>query len=107
MCTSNLYKLNVTFYNSQGSPAPEPASELPIKWVSRLVRILQSPFVIRKGNVPRHDDNVIIFGNYKDRVDKADKSAFLGWFQRVYKPKNSHVHFSYIFKYTAHTIIVS
>ncbi|CAA2982496.1 sentrin-specific protease 1-like [Olea europaea subsp. europaea] len=40
-------------------------------------RILRSPFVVRKGKVLRHDGNVIVFGNYKDHVDEANKSAFL------------------------------
>ncbi|CAA3028526.1 sentrin-specific protease 1-like [Olea europaea subsp. europaea] len=76
----------------QGSPSTEPASELPVKRASRLARIPRSPFVAGEGKVPRHDGNVIIFGNYKDHVEEADKSAFLGWFQKGYKPKNRHIY---------------
>ncbi|CAA2970041.1 Hypothetical predicted protein [Olea europaea subsp. europaea] len=74
--------------DEEGSPTPELASELPVKRVSRLARILRSPFVTGEGKVSRHDGNVIVFGNYKDHVEEADKLAFLDWFQRRYKPKN-------------------
>ncbi|CAA2982448.1 sentrin-specific protease 1-like [Olea europaea subsp. europaea] len=66
----------------QGSPTTEPASELPVKWASRPARILRFPFAVGEGKVLRHDGNVIVFENYKDHVEEADKSAFLGWFQR-------------------------
>ncbi|CAA2954991.1 Hypothetical predicted protein [Olea europaea subsp. europaea] len=68
--------------DEEGSPTTEPTSALPVKLASRPARILRSPFVVREGKVLRHDGNVIVFGNYKDHVDEADKSAFLGWFQR-------------------------
>ncbi|CAA2944846.1 Hypothetical predicted protein [Olea europaea subsp. europaea] len=74
--------------DEEGSPTTEPASELPIKWASRPARTLRSPFVVGEGKVSRHDGNVIVFENYKDHVEEADKSVFLGWFQRGYKPKN-------------------
>ncbi|CAA3000520.1 Hypothetical predicted protein [Olea europaea subsp. europaea] len=63
--------------DEEGSPTPEPASELPVKWVSRPARILRSPFVVGEEKVSRHDGNVIVFGNYKNHVEEADKSAFL------------------------------
>ncbi|CAA3020721.1 sentrin-specific protease 1-like [Olea europaea subsp. europaea] len=63
--------------DEEGSPTTEPASALPVKRASRPARILRSPFVVREGKVLRHDGNVIVFGNYKDHVDEADKSAFL------------------------------
>ncbi|CAA3028229.1 Hypothetical predicted protein [Olea europaea subsp. europaea] len=63
--------------DEERSPTPEPASELPVKWASRPARILRSPFVVGEGKVPWHDNNVIVFGNYKDHVEEADKSAFL------------------------------
>ncbi|CAA2994012.1 sentrin-specific protease 1-like [Olea europaea subsp. europaea] len=62
--------------DEEGSPTPEPASELSVKWVSRPARILRSLFVAGEGKVPQHDSNVIVFGNYKDHVEEADKSAF-------------------------------
>ncbi|XP_022891911.1 uncharacterized protein LOC111406765 [Olea europaea var. sylvestris] len=68
--------------DEEGSPTTEPASALPVKRASTPARILRSPFVVREGKVLRHDGNVIVFGNYKDHVDEADKSAFLGRFQR-------------------------
>ncbi|CAA3032564.1 sentrin-specific protease 1-like [Olea europaea subsp. europaea] len=64
-------------FDLEGSPTPEPASELPVKRASRPARILRSPFVAGEGKVPRHENNVIVFGNYKDHVEEADKSAFL------------------------------
>ncbi|CAA2998837.1 sentrin-specific protease 1-like [Olea europaea subsp. europaea] len=75
--------------DEEGSPTIESASELPVKRTSRPARILWSPFVVREGKVPRHDSNVIVFGNYKDHVEEADKLAFLGWFQRG-KKFNEH-----------------
>ncbi|CAA3024227.1 sentrin-specific protease 1-like [Olea europaea subsp. europaea] len=74
--------------DEEGSPTTEPASALPVKRASRPARILRSTFVVREGKVLRHNGNVIVFENYKDHVDEVDKSAFLGWFQRGYKPKN-------------------
>ncbi|CAA2969565.1 Hypothetical predicted protein, partial [Olea europaea subsp. europaea] len=63
--------------DEEGSPTTESTSELPVKRVSRPARILRSPFVVGEGKVLRHDGNVIVFGNYKDHVEEADKSAFL------------------------------
>jgi hypothetical protein len=73
------------------SPTSEPASSLPIKRVSRPARILRSPFVVGERNLFKHDDSVVVFETYKDNVEEADRSAFLGWFQRGYKPKNRYV----------------
>ncbi|CAA2960951.1 sentrin-specific protease 1-like [Olea europaea subsp. europaea] len=74
---------------SRGLPTTEPTSELPVKRASRPARILRSPFVVGEGKVLQHDGNVTVFGNYKDHVEEADKSAFLGWFQRG-KKFNEH-----------------
>ncbi|CAA3011954.1 Hypothetical predicted protein [Olea europaea subsp. europaea] len=63
--------------DEEGSPTTEPASESPVKRASRPVRILRSPFVVGEGKVLQHDSNVIVFGNYKDHVEEANKSAFL------------------------------
>ncbi|CAA2935799.1 sentrin-specific protease 1-like [Olea europaea subsp. europaea] len=49
---------------NEGSSTSEPTSELPVKWILRPVR------------------------DYKDNVDEVEKSAFMSWFQRAYKPKN-------------------
>jgi hypothetical protein len=54
---------------------------------------LQSPFVAGEGKLFKHDDNVLVFENYKDNVDEVDRSAFMAWFQRGYKPKNRYVPF--------------
>ncbi|CAA2995244.1 Hypothetical predicted protein [Olea europaea subsp. europaea] len=75
---------------NEGSPIAEPTSELPVKRVLRPARVLQSPFVARqeRGKLFKHDDNIVIFEDYKDNVDEVDKSAIMGWSQRGYKPKN-------------------
>ncbi|CAA2983395.1 Hypothetical predicted protein [Olea europaea subsp. europaea] len=74
----------------EGSPTAEPTSELPIKQVLRPSRVLQSPFIAghERGKLFKHNDNVVVFEDYEDNVDEVDKSAFIGWFQRGYKPKN-------------------
>ncbi|CAA2987590.1 sentrin-specific protease 1-like [Olea europaea subsp. europaea] len=75
---------------NEGSPTSEPTSELPVKWVLRPVRVLQFPFVAgwERMKLFKHNDNVVIFEDYKDNVDEVEKSAFMSWFQRAYKPKN-------------------
>ncbi|CAA2976027.1 Hypothetical predicted protein [Olea europaea subsp. europaea] len=67
---------------SAGSPTTESASKLPVKRASRLARIL------------RHYGNVIVFGNYKDHVEEADKSAFLG---RLISLSTSRADVDYVF----------
>ncbi|CAA2958884.1 sentrin-specific protease 1-like [Olea europaea subsp. europaea] len=73
-----------------GSPTVEPTSKLPVKRVLRPSRVFQSPFVAgqERGKLFNHDDIAVVFEDYKDNVDEVDKSAFMGWFQRGYKPKN-------------------
>ncbi|CAA3021597.1 Hypothetical predicted protein [Olea europaea subsp. europaea] len=66
----------------EGSPTTEPTSVLPVKRVLRPTRVSQSPFCCRtgEGKLFKHDDNVVVFKDYKDNVDKVDKLAFMGWF---------------------------
>ncbi|CAA2996789.1 Hypothetical predicted protein [Olea europaea subsp. europaea] len=75
---------------NEGSPTAEPTTGLPVKWVLKPLRVLQSPFVAgqERGKLFKHDNNVVIFEDYRDNVDEVDKSAFMGLFQRGYKPKN-------------------
>lgn len=73
------------------SPTSDPPSSLPVKRVLRPARILRSPFVPGERNQPKHNDSVVVFESYKDNVDEADRTTFLGWFQRGYKPKNRYV----------------
>ncbi|CAA2989103.1 sentrin-specific protease 1-like [Olea europaea subsp. europaea] len=63
-----------------GSPTAEPTSELPVKRVLRPSRVLQSPFVAgqERGKLFKYDDNVVVFEDYKNNVDRVDKSAFMG-----------------------------
>ncbi|CAA2969462.1 Hypothetical predicted protein [Olea europaea subsp. europaea] len=65
---------------NEGSPTVEPTSGLPIKWVLRLSRVLQSPFVAgqERGKLFKHDDNVVFFEDYGDNVNEVNKSAFMG-----------------------------
>ncbi|CAA2955438.1 Hypothetical predicted protein [Olea europaea subsp. europaea] len=65
-----------------GSLTAEPTSELPVKRILRPSRVLQSSFVTgqERGKLLKHDDNVVIFEDYKDNVDEINKSAFMGWF---------------------------
>ncbi|CAA2955381.1 sentrin-specific protease 1-like [Olea europaea subsp. europaea] len=69
---------------NEGSPIVEPISELPVKWILRPSRVLQSAFVAgqERGKLFKHDDNVVVFEDYKDNVDEVNKSSFMGWFQR-------------------------
>ncbi|CAA2972861.1 sentrin-specific protease 1-like [Olea europaea subsp. europaea] len=69
---------------NEGPPTVEPTSKLPVKRVLRSSRVLQSPFVAgqERGKLFKHDDNVVVFEDYKDNVDEVDKSTFMGWFQR-------------------------
>ncbi|XP_022883274.1 uncharacterized protein LOC111400047 [Olea europaea var. sylvestris] len=78
-----------------------------MKRVSRPTRILCSPFVAGAGKLFRHDDNIIVFGSYKDNVEEGDKSTFLGWFQRGYKPKNRHEYFLPFLQSIAHMVTVN
>lgn len=78
-----------------------------MKRVSRPARILCSPFVAGAGKLFRHDDNIIVFGSYKDNVEEGDKSTFLGWFQRGYKPKNRHEYFLPFLQSIAHMVTVN
>ncbi|CAA3019873.1 Hypothetical predicted protein [Olea europaea subsp. europaea] len=80
----------------EGSTSPDGRSELPVKWVSRPTRILQSPFVVGKGKLFKYDDHVIVFEHFKGDVEEVDKSTFMIWFQRGFKPKNKYVQFVYI-----------
>ncbi|CAA2984856.1 Hypothetical predicted protein [Olea europaea subsp. europaea] len=65
---------------NEGSPTAEPTSKLLVKQVLRPARVLQSPFIAGQERVKlfKHDDNVVVFENYKDNVDEVDKSAFMG-----------------------------
>ncbi|CAA2987778.1 sentrin-specific protease 1-like [Olea europaea subsp. europaea] len=71
-----------------GSTSPDDRSELPVKRVSRPARILQSPFVVGEGKLFKHDDHVIVFEHFKGDVEEVDRSTFMSWFQRGFKPKN-------------------
>ncbi|CAA2972990.1 sentrin-specific protease 1-like [Olea europaea subsp. europaea] len=51
--------------DEEGSPTPEPAFELPVKWISRPARILQSPFVASERKVLQHDG----VGNFEKDPD--------------------------------------
>ncbi|CAA3002535.1 Hypothetical predicted protein [Olea europaea subsp. europaea] len=42
-----------------------------------------------EGKLFKHDD-IVVFENYKGRVDEVDSSAFMAWFQRGYKPRTNH-----------------
>ncbi|CAA3016377.1 sentrin-specific protease 1-like [Olea europaea subsp. europaea] len=77
-------KVNPTEDVAFASSLEPPSFDL-VKRASRPARILRSPFVVGEGKVPRHDGNVIVFGNYKDNVEEADKSAFLGGFREAGK----------------------
>ncbi|CAA2991419.1 Hypothetical predicted protein [Olea europaea subsp. europaea] len=72
----------------EGSTSPEGRSELPVKWVSRSVRILQSPFVVGDGKLFKHDNHAIVFEHFKGDVEEVDRSTFMRWFQRGFKSKN-------------------
>ncbi|CAA3030246.1 sentrin-specific protease 1-like [Olea europaea subsp. europaea] len=72
----------------QGSTSPDGRSELPVKRVSRPARILQSPFVVGEGKLLKHDDHVIVFEYFKGNIEEVDRSTFISWFQRGFKPKN-------------------
>ncbi|CAA3026195.1 Hypothetical predicted protein [Olea europaea subsp. europaea] len=72
----------------QGSTSPHSRSELPIKRVSRPARILQSPFVVGEGILFKHDDHVLVFEHFKGDVEEVNRSTFMSWFRRSFKPKN-------------------
>ncbi|CAA3005595.1 Hypothetical predicted protein [Olea europaea subsp. europaea] len=57
---------------SDGSSTAEPTSKLPVKRVLRPSRVLLSPFVVgqERGKLFKHDDNVVVFEDYKDNVDE-------------------------------------
>ncbi|CAA2939783.1 Hypothetical predicted protein [Olea europaea subsp. europaea] len=75
--------------DTEVTPTAELTSELLVKWVLRPVKILQSPFVDVEGKLFKHD-NIVVFKNYKGRVDEVDSSKFMALFQRGYKPRTNH-----------------
>ncbi|CAA3012215.1 sentrin-specific protease 1-like [Olea europaea subsp. europaea] len=73
---------------AKGFTSPEGRSELPVKRVKRPARILKSPFVVGEGKLFKHNDHVIVFEHFKGDVEEVDRSTFMSWFQRSFKPKN-------------------
>ncbi|CAA3006825.1 Hypothetical predicted protein [Olea europaea subsp. europaea] len=70
------YTLEAPSFDLRDTTTAKPTSELLVKWVSRPAKILQSPFVAREGKLFKHDD-IVVFENYKGRVDEVDSSAFM------------------------------
>ncbi|CAA2981941.1 Hypothetical predicted protein [Olea europaea subsp. europaea] len=46
------------------------------------------PFVVVEGRLFKYDDHVIVFEHFKGDVEEVDRSTFISWFQRDFKPKN-------------------
>ncbi|CAA3016949.1 Hypothetical predicted protein [Olea europaea subsp. europaea] len=70
------------------SMSPEGRSELPVKRFSSPARILKFPFIVGEDKLFKHDDHIIVFEHFKDVIEEVDKSTFMSWFQRGFKPKN-------------------
>ncbi|CAA2987007.1 Hypothetical predicted protein [Olea europaea subsp. europaea] len=66
----------ITTVDTKDTTTDEPNFELPAKRVSRPAKILWSLFVAGEGKLFKHDD-IVVFENYKGRVDKIDSSAFM------------------------------
>ncbi|CAA3021185.1 Hypothetical predicted protein [Olea europaea subsp. europaea] len=86
------YTLEAPSFDLEGTTTAEPTSELPVKRVSRLAKILQSPFVAGERKLFKlfKYDDIVVSENYKGRVDEIDSSASMAWFQRGYKPRTNH-----------------
>ncbi|CAA2992649.1 Hypothetical predicted protein [Olea europaea subsp. europaea] len=60
----------ITTIDTEDTTTAKPTSELPIKRVS--------PFVAVEGKLFKHDD-IVVFENYRGRVDEVDSSTFMAW----------------------------
>ncbi|CAA3006794.1 sentrin-specific protease 1-like [Olea europaea subsp. europaea] len=64
------------------SPIAARSSRLPLKRVSRIARILQSPFVSNEGKHSKSSDNIIVFRLYNQHFEDVDVAAFKSWFHK-------------------------
>ncbi|CAA2958512.1 Hypothetical predicted protein [Olea europaea subsp. europaea] len=73
------------------SPKAAPSSGLPMKRAPKLVKALQSPYVVEEMKQMKSSGNVVVFKYYNQNVQDADVADFQNWFQRGYKLHNKEV----------------